>query len=112
MYLGLDLGTSGVKALLIDADQAIIASANGALEVSRPRHGWSEQAPADWIAASEQAVGALRKKHPRQLAAVTPAVGGAHLEITHWVGIRELAAVVRTAFDPSAVGPLAQTSRL
>lgn len=43
----------------------------------------------------------------RQLTAVTPAVGGAHLEITHWVGIRELAAVVRTAFDPSAVGPLA-----
>ncbi len=70
MYLGLDLGTSGVKALLIDADQAIIASANGALEVSRPRHGWSEQAPADWIAACEQAVGALGKKHTRQLAAV------------------------------------------
>lgn len=43
----------------------------------------------------------------RQLAAVTPAVGGAHLEITHWVGVRELAAVLRTAFDPSAVGPLA-----
>jgi hypothetical protein len=43
----------------------------------------------------------------RHLAAVTPAVGGAHLEITHWVEVRELAAVVRTAFDPSAVGPLA-----
>ncbi|WP_019874033.1 SCO6880 family protein [Sporichthya polymorpha] len=48
----------------------------------------------------------------RQLAAVTPAVGGAQLEITHWLGVRELAAVVRTAFDPSAVGPLAGRSSL
>ncbi len=39
MYLGLDLGTSGVKALLIDADQRVIGSANGALSVSRPHSG-------------------------------------------------------------------------
>ena len=36
MYLGLDLGTSGVKALLMDGDQKIIGSANGSLDVSRP----------------------------------------------------------------------------
>ncbi|MEP9399598.1 xylulokinase [Mesorhizobium sp. KR2-14] len=70
MYLGLDLGTSGVKALLIDQAQAIIASATGALEVSRPHHGWSEQAPADWIRATEEAIGALKATHPRELAAV------------------------------------------
>lgn len=35
MYLGLDLGTSGVKALLMDGDQKIIGSANGSLDVSR-----------------------------------------------------------------------------
>jgi xylulokinase len=39
MYLGLDLGTSGVKAMLIDGDQKIIGSANGSLDVSRPHHG-------------------------------------------------------------------------
>ena len=54
MYLGLDLGTSGVKALLIDASQAIVASASGALDVSRPHPGWSEQDPADWIRATER----------------------------------------------------------
>jgi xylulokinase len=70
MYLGLDLGTSGVKALLIDADQKTIASANGALEVSRPHPGWSEQAPASWIRATEEAVGKLKSSHGTELAAV------------------------------------------
>ncbi len=36
MYLGLDLGTSGVKALLIDGEQKLIGSAHGELDVSRP----------------------------------------------------------------------------
>jgi xylulokinase len=70
MYLGLDLGTSGVKALLIDADQKAIASANGALDVSRPHPGWSEQAPADWIRATEEAVGKLKNSHGKELASV------------------------------------------
>ena len=43
----------------------------------------------------------------RQLSAVSSAIGGAHLEITHWLGVRELAEVVRTAFDPGAAGTLA-----
>jgi len=70
MYLGLDLGTSAVKALLIDGDQRPVASASGALEVSRPHPGWSEQNPADWIAAAEDAVARLKASHPGQLAAV------------------------------------------
>ena len=70
MYLGLDLGTSGVKALLMDGDQKIIGSANGSLDVSRPHHGWSEQDPADWIAATKTAVAGLKQKFPKELAAV------------------------------------------
>ncbi|NGO62127.1 xylulokinase [Rhizobium daejeonense] len=70
MYLGLDLGTSGVKALLIDADQKVIGSANGALDVSRPHSGWSEQEPADWIRATEEAIAGLKAQHPKELAAV------------------------------------------
>lgn len=70
MYLGLDLGTSGVKALLIDGEQRIIASANGALDVSRPHSGWSEQDPAQWIRATEEAVGALKASHPAEFSAV------------------------------------------
>jgi xylulokinase len=70
MYLGIDLGTSGVKALLIDAGQRVIASATASLTVSRPHEGWSEQNPADWIEAVESAVSALKSAHPREIAAV------------------------------------------
>ena len=70
MYLGLDLGTSGVKAMLIDGNQKIIGSANGDLDVSRPHSGWSEQEPSHWIRATEEAVAGLKAAHPKELAAV------------------------------------------
>lgn len=59
MYLGLDLGTSGVKAVLIDEEQSVAASASASIDVSRPHPGWSEQDPADWIAATEAALSQL-----------------------------------------------------
>ena len=70
MYLGLDLGTSGVKALLIDGDQRVVASATGGLEVSRPHFGWSEQDPSSWIAAAETALNLLKDTHGTALSAV------------------------------------------
>ncbi len=70
MYLGLDLGTSGVKALIIDGAQSSVASANAAIEVSRPHSGWSEQDPLDWLGACEAALGELKRTHPKELAAV------------------------------------------
>jgi xylulokinase len=70
MYLGLDLGTSGVKALLFDGDQHVIASATGDLDVSRPHDGWSEQDPADWLRATDDAISALQASHSQDLAAV------------------------------------------
>ncbi|AQZ49651.1 xylulokinase [Martelella mediterranea] len=70
MYLGLDLGTSSLKAMLIDDGQTVIASADAALSVARPHHGWSEQNPADWIDACRIAVGRLAERHPGELAAV------------------------------------------
>ena len=59
MYIGLDLGTSGLKALVIDDAQRVLAEASAPLEVSRPAEGWSEQAPADWIAAAEAVMAQL-----------------------------------------------------
>jgi xylulokinase len=70
MYLGIDLGTSSVKTLLIDSAQALIASASATVELSRPHPGWSEQDPADWIAATETALDELKAKHGSELAAV------------------------------------------
>jgi xylulokinase len=70
MYLGIDLGTSGVKVLLIGRNQEVIGSASASIEVSRPHPGWSEQDPADWIKATEDAVAGLKAKHPKEFAAV------------------------------------------
>jgi xylulokinase len=67
MYIGLDLGTSGLKGLLIDDGQGVVAEASAPLTVSRPHEGWSEQAPADWIAAAESVFDALA---PQGLSAV------------------------------------------
>jgi xylulokinase len=71
MYLGIDLGTSGVKVLLIAGSQKIIGSANASLEVQRPHPGWSEQRPADWLTATDAAIMELRRAHPAELSAVS-----------------------------------------
>jgi xylulokinase len=53
MYIGLDLGTSGLKGILMTEDQVVLAEASAPLTVQRAHPGWSEQSPADWIAAAE-----------------------------------------------------------
>jgi len=70
MYLGIDVGTSSVKVLLIDAGQRVVGTASAPLEVSRPHPGWSEQAPADWWTATNTAIAELRAAHEKQIAAV------------------------------------------
>ncbi len=70
MYLGLDIGTSSVKGVLINAKQDIVATATAGLKVSRPRPGWSEQAPEDWWKACSAVVRVLGKKKPKAVAAV------------------------------------------
>ncbi|PYE86158.1 xylulokinase [Pseudoroseicyclus aestuarii] len=60
MFIGLDLGTSGLKGVVIDDAQAILAEAVAPLEVQRPQDGWSEQKPADWLTAAEEVMDALR----------------------------------------------------
>lgn len=59
MFIGLDLGTSGLKGILIDDAQRVVAEATSPLTVSRPHEGWSEQAPSDWIRAAEEVLTAL-----------------------------------------------------
>ena len=56
MYLGIDLGTSEVKVLLLDTQHHIVATAGQALDISRPHALWSEQRPADWWAALDRAL--------------------------------------------------------
>ena len=59
-YLGIDLGTSGLRALLITADGKPLGSAERHYQVSHPYPGWSEQSPADWIRALEDVIAEMR----------------------------------------------------
>ena len=59
MFLGLDLGTSGLKALLVDDAENIIAESVAPLQVSRPHDGWVEQDPRDWFTACADAIAGL-----------------------------------------------------
>ncbi|MCG8507993.1 MAG: xylulokinase, partial [Rhodospirillales bacterium] len=70
MYLGIDLGTSGVKAVLVDDDQNMLAQGNAALDVSRPQPLWSEQNPEHWWNATLAAVAEIKAAKPDLLASV------------------------------------------
>ncbi len=59
MFLGLDLGTSGLKALLVDGAERIVAETVVPLRVSRPHDGWVEQDPRDWFSACADAIAGL-----------------------------------------------------
>jgi xylulokinase len=60
MYMGIDIGTSAVKAVVIDDTGSIVDQASSPLSVSRPHALWSEQNPADWWSATNSAVSDLR----------------------------------------------------
>ncbi|MCK1386060.1 xylulokinase [Bradyrhizobium sp. 21] len=70
MYLGLDIGTSGVKAVLVSETGAIVATAARELALSHPAPLWSEQDPDGWVAAAVGAVDDLAARYPREVAQV------------------------------------------
>ncbi|XPF94440.1 xylulokinase [Colwellia sp. RE-S-Sl-9] len=74
MYLGIDLGTSGVKVILLDDNDKIIEQASASLTVSRPAPLWSEQDPSDWWQATNDAIATLKAKNSEALSSVV-AVG-------------------------------------
>ena len=70
MYLGIDIGTSELKALLIDGSGVIVGSAHAALTVQRPHPHWAEQDPEAWWQACERVVSELRQQSAQAWAAV------------------------------------------
>ena len=70
MFLGIDLGTSEVKLLLLNERQQIVATTGERLDLQRPQPRFSEQRPADWWAATDTAMQRLAGDHPTAMAAV------------------------------------------
>ncbi len=70
MYLGIDIGTSAVKAVVVDDTGSVVDQMSSALEVSRPQPLWSEQNPADWWSAANEAVSGLRLPVRRAVRAI------------------------------------------
>ena len=60
MYIGIDLGTSSVKLLLMENDGKILKKAVREYGLSFPHTGWSEQDPADWIKGTVDGVKELK----------------------------------------------------
>ncbi|WP_323037751.1 xylulokinase [Pararhodobacter sp.] len=63
MFIGLDLGTSSLKAILIDERQRLLAEHTVPLTVQRRHDGWSEQDPAAWVQAARDALRAIRAQN-------------------------------------------------
>lgn len=62
--LGIDLGTSELKAVLMSAEAEVLGQAGARISVSRRQSGWSEQNPADWWQACVTALNQLRAEQP------------------------------------------------
>jgi len=59
LLLGLDLGTSGTKGVLINTQGELAGKEKSSYELSRPNEGWAEQDPEDWWKAVKQVVRSL-----------------------------------------------------
>src|ERR1043166_814277 len=73
VMVGVDVGTSGLKALLLSPDGRLLASVTRSYPLDVPRPGWAQQDPALWWGATTQAIRALLHKggiKPSQIAGV------------------------------------------
>jgi len=62
--IGLDVGTSGVKALAVSETGEVLGRAEEEYPLSTPRPGWAEQDPEDWWRATERALARLDVREP------------------------------------------------
>ena len=80
-FLGLDVGTSGVKAILVSEDGSVAASATTPLTLSTPQPGWAEQDPAAWWQATLTSIGEVRARCPGASIAAVGISGQMHSSV-------------------------------
>ena len=81
VFLGLDVGTSGVKAILVSERGDVVASATTPLTMSTPHPGWAEQDPEAWWGGSVQSIRALMAARPDARVAAVGISGQMHSSV-------------------------------
>ena len=81
LFLGLDVGTSGVKAILVARDGDVVAAATSPLTISTPQPGWAEQDPEMWWGATLDAIHAVRRTRPDAVIASVGISGQMHSSV-------------------------------
>jgi xylulokinase len=81
LFLGLDVGTSGVKAILVSAGGEVAATATTSLTMSTPRPGWAEQDPAAWWDAALASIHAVRRARSSAVIASVGISGQMHSSV-------------------------------
>ena len=110
MYIGIDLGTSGVKVILLNEQGEVVAAQTEKLTVSRPHPLWSEQDPEQWWQATDRAMKALGVQHSLQDVKALGIAGQMHgatlldaqQRVCHFVERRALCARVHFAGSASS----------
>ena len=69
MFIGIDLGTSSLKMILINHEQKILATSHASLSVQSPQDGYNEQDPKEWIEATDTCLSLLKDKCPNEFSA-------------------------------------------
>ena len=77
-YIGIDLGTSAVKLLLMDENGGILNVVSREYPLSFPNPGWSEQDPADWLRETKEGIRELLRGFEAQKVAGIGAGGQMH----------------------------------
>jgi len=81
VFLGIDIGTSGVKAILVAESGEVVAAAMQGLALSTPEPGWAEQHPEDWWQATIAATRAAREQRPGLRVAAVGISGQMHSSV-------------------------------
>ena len=74
MFIGIDLGTSSIKTILIDENQKTIGFATHSIELSNPTSGFFEQNPDSWFTATLKCFDKLKNEFPKEYRA-TQSIG-------------------------------------
>ena len=70
MFIGIDLGTSSIKAVLIDENQKTLANHSENIKLLNPKSGFYEQDPESWFIATIKCFNKIRRDKPKEFSAV------------------------------------------